>query len=294
VALGRVSAFGRPGGTDVRNLAWAAKHHFGTIRWASFALWLAPAAWLMGEWLSDSLGVNPLNRLLHFSGRWALIMLLVTLGVTPLRRLSVRIAQVVHARYGKRVADWNWLVRLRRQLGLFAFFYACLHLAVYLFLDAGLDGAALRDDISERPFVAIGFAAFVLLVPLALTSNRAAIRHLGRTWQHLHALSYPIAVLAVGHFALQMKIGQHAALPYAAVLALLLLARVLGRRRARGADANEDDERRRPVAEDDDGTPVFSARAAPVPGRTAPCRFPRPHRRGPCRPARWRPRRHRP
>ena len=277
----------------MRNLAWAAKHHFGTIRWASFALWLSPAAWLMGEWLSDSLGVNPLNRLLHFSGRWALIMLLVTLSVTPLRRLSVWIAQVVHARYGKRVADWNWLIRLRRQLGLFAFFYACLHLAVYLFLDAGLDGAALRDDIADRPFVVIGFAAFVLLVPLALTSNRAAIRRLGQAWQQLHSLSYPIAILAVVHFWLQMKVGQHAALPYAAALALLLGARVLGRQRARRAAEKEDDERRRPAPADDDDTPEFSARAAPVPGRTAPSRSRHPHPRGPCRPARWRPRRHR-
>jgi len=220
----------------VRNLAWLAKHHFDRVRAVSFLLWLSPALWLGGEWLNDSLGINPLNRLLHFTGRWALIMLLVTLSITPARRLSVWLSQTVHARYGKRLSDWNWLIRLRRQLGLFAFFYACLHLGVYLGFDAGFDGAAIRDDVIERPFIVLGFAAFVLLIPLVATSNQAAIRALGRAWRQLHTLSYPVAVLAVLHFWLQMKVGHASPLPDSIALALLLVARVLAWRRGdRGA-----------------------------------------------------------
>lgn len=211
----------------VRDLAWLAKYHFGVVRWASFLVWLSPALWLGGEWLTDALGVNPLNRLLHFTGRWALIMLLVTLTITPARRISVVVSQIAHARYGKRVSDWNWLIRLRRQLGLFAFYYACMHLAVYLAFDAGFDGAAISDDVLERPFIFLGFAAFVLLVPLAATSNQAAIRAMGRVWRKLHSLSYVIAVLVVAHFWLQMKVGHTTPLPYSIVLALLLAARLL-------------------------------------------------------------------
>jgi methionine sulfoxide reductase heme-binding subunit len=208
-------------------MAWLVKHHFGLLRWASFVVCLGPALWLGAEWQTGTLGINPLNRLLHFSGRWALIMLLVTLAVTPLRRLSVRVSQLVHARYGKRLSDWNWLIRLRRQFGLFAFFYAGLHLAVYLAFDAGLDGQAIRDDALERPFILLGLAAFVLLLPLAATSNRAAIRFLGRAWRRLHLLTYPIAVLAAIHFWLQMKVGQSAPLGYSIVLALLLAVRAI-------------------------------------------------------------------
>ena len=220
----------------VRNLAWLAKHHFGVVRWASFLVWLSPSLWLGGEWLTDALGINPLNRLLHFTGRWAFIMLLVTLTITPARRLSVVVSQIVHARYGKRVSDWNWLIRLRRQLGLFAFYYACLHFVVYLAFDAGFDGTAISDDLRERPFMLLGLAAFALLVPLAATSNQAAIRALGRVWRRLHSLSYLIALLVVAHFWLQMKVGHTTPLPYSIVLALLLVARLLAWRKGdRGA-----------------------------------------------------------
>ena len=223
----------------VRNLAWMAKHHFGKLRVASFVLCLSPALWLGGEWLSGSLGVNPLNRLLHFTGRWALIMALISLTVTPARRFSVMLAQVVHARYGKRLSDWNWLIRLRRQIGLFTFFYACLHAAIYLVFDAGFDATSLRDDMQERPFMLLGVVAFALLVPLAATSNQAAMRALGRGWRRLHTLSYLIAILALTHFWLQMKVGQIVPLPYGVVLVLLLGARGLAWRRGDRAAASE-------------------------------------------------------
>jgi len=216
-----------PAGRPQRNLEWFARHRFGTIRLASFLAGLAPAAWLAAEWMTGSLGVNPLNRLLHFTGSSALVMLLVTLSVTPARRLSIRVSQMCRVRFGKRVSDWNWLIRLRRQLGLFAFFYAFLHLAIYASLDAGLDIGAISNDVRERPFILLGLASFVMLVPLAVTSNAFAIRRLGRNWQKLHTLSYVIAVLAMAHYWLQMKVGNTEYLPYAVVLLLLYAARML-------------------------------------------------------------------
>jgi sulfoxide reductase heme-binding subunit YedZ len=210
----------------VRNLAWLAKHHFGKLRLASFVLCLCPALWLGGEWLAGSLGINPLNRLLHVTGRWALILLIITLAVTPARRLSVKISQIVHARYGKRVSDWNWLIRLRRQLGLYVFFYACLHATVYIAFDAGLDVRAIRADALERPFILIGLAAFALLIPLAATSNQAAMRAMGGAWRRLHVLTYFVALLAVVHFWIQMKVGDKQPLPYTVILAVLLLFRL--------------------------------------------------------------------
>ena len=218
-------------GRPTRNLAWLVKHHFGWIRVASFALCSTPALWLAWETLSGSLGVNPLDRLLRFTGHWALILLLVTLAVTPARRLSMRISRHIAARWGRRLSDWNWLIRLRRQLGLFCFFYASLHLSLYLALDAGLDALNAVTDFIERPFMLVGLAAFVLLVPLAATSNQAAIRRLGRHWQRLHRLSYVIAVLAVTHYWLQMKADDIRPLPDSAVLLALLAARALAWRR---------------------------------------------------------------
>ena len=210
-----------------RNPAWLARHHFGKVRLASFVLCLLPALWLGGECLNHSLGINPLTRLLHFTGRWALILLIVTLTVTPARRLSVFISQTAHARYGKRVSDWNWLIRLRRQFGLFTFFYACLHLTVYVALDAALDLRSIREDVVERPFIVVGFVAFALLVPLAATSNQVSMRLLGRHWRRLHTASYVIAVLAIVHFWMHKKLGDLSALPYSLATAALLMSRVV-------------------------------------------------------------------
>jgi methionine sulfoxide reductase heme-binding subunit len=208
------------------NVAWLAKHHFGVVRLVCFVTCLGPALWLCGEWLGNHLGINPLNRLLHFTGLWSLIMLTVTLAVSPVRRVSVWVSRTVHARYGKRVSDWNWLIRLRRQLGLFTFFYACLHLAIYVVFDAGFDGSSVLEDLRERPFIAIGFTAYVLLIPLAATSNRFAMKALGRLWRRLHLLSYLIGMLAITHFWLMAKVGDAKALPYSFVLALLLAVRL--------------------------------------------------------------------
>jgi methionine sulfoxide reductase heme-binding subunit len=210
---------------SVLNVAWLAKHHFGVVRLACFVTCLGPALWLTGEWLGSRLGINPLNRLQHFTGLWSLIMLTITMSVSPARRFSVWVSRTVHARYGKRVSDWNWLIRLRRQFGLFTFFYACLHLVIYVAFDVGFDLPSLLDDLRERPFIAIGFIAYVLLIPLAATSNQFAMKALGRCWRRLHLLSYLIGMLAITHFWLLAKVGDTKALPYSLVMALLLTVR---------------------------------------------------------------------
>lgn len=190
-----------------------------------FGLCCLPALWLAGEWACGALGPNALDRLLHFSGRSALLLLLLTLSVSPLRKLSVWLARTVHAHFGKRMADWNWLIRLRRQLGLFTFAYALLHVAIYVALDAGPSWAAVWEDALERPFVTVGWVGLVLLLPLAATSTNAAMRALGPWWRRLHLLAYAAAALGVAHFGWQAKVG--AAWPW---FETLLLALLLGSR----------------------------------------------------------------
>ena len=156
----------------------------GRIKAALFVLALLPAARLVVAAFTGGLGVNPIEFVTRSTGTWTLSLLLITLSVTPLRRIT----------------GWHWLVRLRRMLGLFAFFYACLHFLTYVWLDQFFDAAAIVRDVVKRPFITVGFAAFVLLIPLAATSTNAMIRRLGgKAWQRLHYLVYPIATLGVVH-----------------------------------------------------------------------------------------------
>jgi sulfoxide reductase heme-binding subunit YedZ len=185
------------------------------------ALWVvcvAPLGLLVADAVRGGLGANPIQEATHRTGRWALILLLATLAVTPVRRLT----------------GWNELIRLRRPLGLFAFFYATLHFLVYIAIDQFFAFGDILADIAKRPYITAGFAAFVLLVPLAATSTRAAVRRLGRRWQALHRLVYVSAALGVLHFLWLVKAPAiRRPLTYGAVLALLLLLRLpVGRRRA--------------------------------------------------------------
>ena len=159
---------------------------------------------------SGGLGANPIEFITRSTGTWTLVGLLVTLSVTPLRRLTGR-------------ADF---IRYRRMLGLFTFFYACLHFITYIWLDQFFDPAAIAKDIVKRPFITVGFTAFVLLIPLAATSTHAMMRRLGRRWQQLHRLVYPIALLGVIHFLWLVKKDLTEPLIYGAVLTLLLVMRL--------------------------------------------------------------------
>lgn len=173
---------------------------------ALFLLCLLPLARLAWLGFHDGLGANPIEFVTHSSGTWALNFLLVTLSVTPARHLL----------------QWPALLRYRRMLGLYAFFYAGLHFLTYLWLDQFFDAQAILKDIAKRPFITVGFSAFVLLLPLAATSSRAMVRRLGHHWQRLHRLIYAIAMLGVIHYGWLVKKDLTQPLIYAAILSLLL------------------------------------------------------------------------
>jgi sulfoxide reductase heme-binding subunit YedZ len=190
-----------------------------------FLACLLPAAWLaagIAGWPQAELGANPVEKIQDTLGIWGLRLLLVTLAVSPLRELG----------------GWPRLLAFRRMLGLYAFFYIALHFLFYLFVDQAFDWRQLLADIAKRPYITLGFAALVLLVPLAWTSTRRAMRRMGRRWQALHRLIYPAAVLGCVHFWWQVKADIREPLMYAAIAAVLLgwrLQRHLQRRRAAAA-----------------------------------------------------------
>jgi len=176
------------------------------------ALVLAPLAylgwqfWQVWQSGSDALGADPVAEIEHRTGLWALRLLLLTLAITPLRQLS-----------GQSV-----LLRFRRMLGLYAFFYACVHLSVYLGLDLRGYWTQIFEDIVKRPYITVGFIAWLLLIPLAITSTQGWMRRLKRNWGKLHKAIYAIGVLAVLHFWWLVKSDIREPLLYAAILALLL------------------------------------------------------------------------
>jgi sulfoxide reductase heme-binding subunit YedZ len=175
-----------------------------------FAACLLPLAHLIWDALHDALGADPVAQLEHRSGDWALRLLLATLAITPLRRLT----------------GWHWLIRYRRMLGLFAFFYVSTHLAIYLVIDLGGYWSQLLGEIVKRPYITVGFSAWLLLIPLALTSTRAMMRRLGRHWQRLHRLVYLAALLGALHFLWLVKADHREPAMYLGVFALLMLARL--------------------------------------------------------------------
>lgn len=185
-----------------------------------FVLCLLPLAWLVWQAFAGGLGANPIEACNRFLGDWALRLLLVTLAVTPVSQ----------------TLKWGGLVRLRRMLGLFAFAYVTLHLSSYVVLDHFFSWRDIGADIVKRNFITVGMTAFVLLVPLAVTSTNAMVRRLGaRRWRLLHRLVYVVGVLGVVHFTMMVKADVREPLIYAAILAALLGWRLVDgwRRRAR-------------------------------------------------------------
>jgi sulfoxide reductase heme-binding subunit YedZ len=205
------------------------KERYRQVWWAIFLVSAIPALRLLQCYLTDDLGINPLETLLHTTGRWALIFLVISLAITPLRRGFARLARHLHARYGKRLSDWNWIIRLRRMLGLYSFFYALLHGLVYLFFDLALDWGWAIQDIREKPFILAGLASLLLLTLLAITSTDGMIRRLGRNWRRIHRLVYVVALLSLLHFWWLSKVGVYKPLPYTLIIAFLLGYRVLAR-----------------------------------------------------------------
>ncbi|MBA5608689.1 sulfoxide reductase heme-binding subunit YedZ [Duganella sp. FT3S] len=189
----------------------------GWIKGAIFALALVPFVRMVYLSVTGQL-VEPLEFITRGTGDWTLYFLCITLAVTPLRKLS----------------KWNWLIKLRRMLGLYVFFYAALHFTTFLWFDHFFDVQAMWKDVLKRPFITVGFAAFVLLVPLAVTSTNAMVRRLGgKRWQWLHRLVYVVAPLGILHFW-WMKAGKHnftQPIIFGVIVAVLLGVRLVWRQR---------------------------------------------------------------
>ena len=181
-----------------------------------FAVSLIPAAWVIGDLyqITGELGANPIEEIQDRFGNWGLRFMLIALSVTPLRQIS-----------GK-----PWIGRFRRMLGLFAFFYVFMHFLTWLLLDQGLLLGAIVEDISQRPFITIGFVALLILLAMTLTSTAAMRRRLGRTWQKLHNLVYFATILGVWHYWWQVRLDASEPAIYAIILSLLLGYRIWRRR----------------------------------------------------------------
>lgn len=181
-----------------------------------FGICLLPLIWLSYALLTDQLGANPIEAITRDTGVWALRFIIVTLLISPLRKITGR----------------NEFIRFRRMLGLFAFFYASVHMLLYLGLDQFFDVQEIWLDIVKRPFITIGFISFILLIPLTITSTDKMIKRLGgRRWKKLHYLIYLIVVLSCLHFYMLVKQDKTEPLIYLFIVLLLLGFRVLGQRR---------------------------------------------------------------
>jgi sulfoxide reductase heme-binding subunit YedZ len=186
--------------------------HFGMQKLAKpfvFALALGPFLWLVYRALNGRLSANPIEDITLTTGIWTLRFLVITLAITPLRRIS----------------GWNRLIQYRRMLGLFAFFYAVLHVSTYVVLDLFFAWDLIAADIAKRPFITAGMVAFVAMIPLAVTSTKGWIRRLGRRWQLLHRLIYLSAIAAAVHYLWKVKVIIGSPVYYAVIIAALLLFR---------------------------------------------------------------------
>jgi sulfoxide reductase heme-binding subunit YedZ len=184
------------------------------LRLTKIAIFLAsliPLGRLVWKYFHDGLGANPIEYITHSTGDWTLIFILLTLSFTPARQITRQ----------------YWLIGIRRMVGLFAFFYGTLHFTTYIWLDQSFDVHGILKDIVKRPFITVGFAAFFLMIPLALTSTAWSIRRLGgKNWQRLHRFIYLTAILGVIHYLWLVKADRSKPLEYGALLGILLLYRV--------------------------------------------------------------------
>jgi sulfoxide reductase heme-binding subunit YedZ len=175
-----------------------------------FILCSLPVLWIVGNAFIGDLGANPVETITHQTGDWTLRLLLLTLAITPLRQIS---------------GNPQW-TRFRRMAGLFVYFYAVLHFAIWFVADHAFDPASMLEDIVKRPYITVGFTAFILLTPLALTSNRWSMLRLGKRWKALHKLVYPILLLGVLHYLWLVKADYLEPLIYLAIAVVLLALRV--------------------------------------------------------------------
>ena len=216
--------------------------HGRALWWVACAGCAVPGLSLVLGMTTQSLGPNPLESLLHVTGETARTLLLVALSVTPLRDAAGWLSRLVRSRHGKRLSDWNWLVRMRRMFGLWCFAYAFVHAALFFEFDLGRDLSLACAELAAKPYLVVGVIALVGLLPLAVTSTRSMMVLLGRHWALLHRLVYPVSLLVLVHEWMTMKAGSWDPLPATLVLGILLGHRLLvaaGRIRAAGHDGQE-------------------------------------------------------
>lgn len=194
----------------IRFLTTPSKAQISKIKALVFVLCLIPLARLILLGFQDNLSANPIEFVERSTGFWALFILLVTLALTPIRLITGRV----------------WQIQLRRMLGLYMFFYACLHIITYVWLDFGFNWTDITKDIAKHPRILVGFAAFMLAIPLAATSTNGMVRRLRENWKKLHRLVYAIAILAVVHFWWLVKKDIREPLLYAVILFILLGIRI--------------------------------------------------------------------
>ena len=196
--------------SSITEMSFAAVLKSAYARPALHLLCLAPLCALLWATFNGGLGANPVEKLTHETGDWALRLLLITLSLTPLRQWT----------------GLTSLIRFRRALGLYTFFYACCHFSIWIIADHSFDFGAMFEDIVKRPYITLGFSALVLMLPLAITSNQAMIRRLGKKWKSLHQLVYFVILLAVLHFIWLVKADYLEPTIYAIIAIILLVHRV--------------------------------------------------------------------
>lgn len=197
------------------------------IKCGLFAACSLPILWMLAAYWQDDLGSNPLATLTAVSAHSAVVVLIVSLMVTPLRRVLTLLFRQFKVLFGRRMADWNWLVRLRRMLGLWSFAYACLHVLVYLEFDLGWAIDMFVDEAQEKPHLMAAVGAWSILAVLAVTSAKYFVRLLGKNWLRLHRAVYPASLLVLLHYWWLVKPGDMAPLFYSFCLLVLLCYRLL-------------------------------------------------------------------
>jgi len=203
------------------------KKHHKIVWWLIWFLLLLPAANLIYQYSNQSLGINPLQKLERSTGNTALLILIFTLGITPARHYLAKFCTTIRSTDGKRLADWNWLMRSRRMIGMYSFFYASIHVSIYFSLDLAFEWEWLISDIKEKPFIMAGMLSMALLIPLAVTSTNAMMRRLGKNWRRIHKLIYIISITAIIHYWWLSKVGVYDAWLYSLLIIFLLGYRVL-------------------------------------------------------------------
>ncbi len=203
------------------------KNNFYLVWRILWAASLIPMIMLLWRYFNNSLGINPLQTLEQTSGNTALLFLIITLSITPARFCLTRLCKKINCRDGKRLADWNWLMRSRRMIGMYCFFYASIHVVIYFSLDLAFEWEWLISDLTEKPYIIAGMFSMGLLIPLAITSTNHMMRKLGKNWRRIHKLIYIISISSIIHYWWLSKVGVYDAWLYSLLVIILLGYRLL-------------------------------------------------------------------